>query len=356
MPGADDVVELRALQARAYGRAGALSDSEAARLRELEEARARESESPSAGETRDAAQDLPQPAPAASAATRLAEADSEVAESDDSPAHRASAPTALRGHWRLLSVAVVAFVLIGLALGWLLFGDRGAAQMQLSAEQRGWHDAIIASGDFDPGSLSAIDEEEGVVIWFATKKDGADVCLVLGDGEQTAPACTTREQAGIQGVSATLVQVVDDTRNYDIDAQMFLTADGEPAVISRSYITAPQSTTMFASPEEASTAASLAAEIGWDRRSVMVVGYDEGVPIWVGVDEEEQRYCLAYDGSMPDPPVACDDSLMLTDADRTLTLDIVDDGEKTRYEYRFGYGQQYLTVTKGLGGDDAAGE
>ncbi|MCS3442106.1 hypothetical protein [Microbacterium phyllosphaerae] len=355
MPDADDVVELRALQVRAYGRAGALSESEAARLQELEHARAGESGSPSAVEAPDAPQ-VPQH-PADLPAAQPAAADSQVAESGDAPPpHRESALTTLRRHWRLVSVIVVAFVLIGLALGWSLFGDRGAAPMQLSAEQRGWHDAILASGDFDPGSLRAIDEEEGVVIWFATKKDGADVCLVLGDGDQTAPACTTREQALIQGVSATLVKVVDDTQNYDVDAQMFLTADGEPAVIARSYITVPQSTTMFASPEEASTAASLATETGWDRRSIMVAGYDDGVPIWVGVDKEDQRYCLAYDGSMPDPPMSCDDSLMLTDADRTLTLDISKDGESTRYEYRFGYGQQYLTVTKGLGGEDASGD
>ncbi len=31
-------------------------------------------------------------------------------------------------------------------------------------------------------------------------------------------------------------------------------------------------------------------------------------------------------------------------------------GVATRYEYRFGYGQQYLTVTKGEADDDAAGE
>ena len=56
--------------------------------------------------------------------------------------------------------------------------------------------------------------------------------------------------------------------------------------------------------------------------------------------------------------MVCDDSLMMAEAERTLVLDVtgVGDGETTRYEFRYGYGQQYLTVTKGLTGDDAAGD
>mgnify|MGYP007094779650 CR=1 FL=1 len=43
---ADESVELRALQARAYGRAGALNEPEAARLRELEAGKTRRAEPP----------------------------------------------------------------------------------------------------------------------------------------------------------------------------------------------------------------------------------------------------------------------------------------------------------------------
>jgi len=370
---AEDAVELRALQARAYGRAGALTAAEAVRLRELEAVRTSSSDSRGRERSRPHApeQVIPpvrepsaatSPATAASAAARLVAADAARPPGRDPGAaadsQDGSVLGTLRRQWRLALVVMLGFTVIGVALGWLLFSDRGAAPVALTAEQQGWQSAIVASGDFDSGSLRAIAEEEGVVISFATKNDGADVCLVLASGDATAPACTTREQATIQGVDATLTKAVDDSQSYDIQAQLFLTPDGRPAVIARSYITSPQSTTMFSSPAEAEIGATLAEETGLDPRSVTVVGYDDDVPIWTGVDVPTQRYCLVYDGSIPDPPMVCDDSLMLADSDRTLVLDVpgADDGEITRYEYRFSYGQQYLTVTKGLGADDAAGE
>lgn len=357
---AEDTVELRALQERAYGRSGALSPAEAARLRELEDAR-------TGGQD---ATGTPVGPPVAATATDdpLVRPAEPVAAADDVSAvpgdrtrdspHRESAFASLRRHWRPVLTILVTFMVLGLGIGWLLFSDRGPAAMELTAEQQEWHDAIVASGGFDVGSVRPLREEEGVVIWFATRNDGADVCLVLGDADTTAPACTTREQALIQGVSGTVVKVVDGSQNYDIDAQLYITEDGEPAVIARSYITAPQSTSMFASQEEAEAASDLAAETGLDRRTILVVGYDGEAPIWTGVDKENQRVCLVYDGSMPDPPMVCDDSLLMAESERRLVLDVTHagDGGMTRYEYRFGSVQGYLTVTKDPGGDDAAGE
>lgn len=355
---ADESVELRALQARAYGRAGALNAADAARLRELESAKTRVAEPSAMGgaETHAPQQRHAEPAESGAGAVEgdaipvSSEASAEGSTQGD------SALAVLRQHWRLATVIIAAFAVIGLVLGWLIFADRGPAPMQLTAQQEEWQSAIVSSGDFDPGSVRAMTQEEGVVIWFATKNESADVCLVLGHEDATAPACTTREQAVLQGVDATLTKPVGQNQNYDVQAQMFLTKDGDPAVITRSYITSPQSTSMFASPAEAEAATTLAEQTGLDRRTILVVGYDDDVPLWTGIDMSTQRYCLVYDGSMPDPPMACDDSLMLADADRTLVLDVVDDRETTRYEYQFGYGQQYLTVTKGWEGDDAAGE
>ena len=350
---ADRSVELRALQARAYGRAGALSAADAARLRELESAKTRLAGPPA---TRSPETRAPDPA---QAPRGVAEEEGSASPADpavDVERQGGSPLIALRHHRRLAVAVATAFAVIGLALGWLLFTDRGPAPMQLSAQQEEWQSAIVASGDFDPGSVRAMAEEEGVVIWFATKNESADVCLVLGHEDATAPACTTREQAVVQGVNATLTKPVSQSQTYDVEAQMLLTPAGEPAVVTRSYITSPQSTAMFASPDEAEAATALAERTGLDRRTILVAGYDDDVPIWTGIDMSTQRYCLVYDGSMPDPPMACDDSIMLADADRTLVLDVVDEGKTTRYEYRFGYGQQYLTVTKGWEGDDAAGE
>ncbi len=357
---ADESVELRTLQARAYGRAGALNAAEAARLRELQSAKTRVAKPPEPRGAETPAPDPVRPAPPTTADARPRAHEATGKASPEPPVTASprgdSAIAALRQHWRLAAAITAAFVVMGLVLGWLFFADRGPAPMQLSAQQEQWQSAIVSSGDFDPGSVRAVTEEEGVVIWFATKNERADVCLVLAHEDATAPACTTREQAMIQGVTARLTKPVSQNQTYDIEAQMFLTHGGEPAVITRSYITSPQSSSMFASPEEADAATALAERTGLDRRTILVVGYDDEVPIWTGVDMSTQRYCLVYDGSMPDPPMTCDDSLMLADADRTLVLDVVDNAETTRYEYQFGYGQQYLTVTRGWEGDDAAGE
>lgn len=350
---AEDSVELRALQARAYGRAGALSEAEATRLRELEAGKTRVAEPPSPRRAQI------EPAQIEPAGAIAVEGDGTSAAAEVRATGEASgdpALVALKQHWRAAAVISAVFAVVGLVAGWLIFADRGPAPMQLSAQQSEWQGALVASGDFDPGSVRAMTEEEGVVVWFATKNEGADVCLVLGHEDTTAPACTTREQATVQGVNATLTKPVSEAQSYDVQAQMYLTNGGEPAVITRSYITSPQSPSMFASQAEAEAATVLAENTGLDRRSIVVVGYDDEVPIWTGVDMSTQRYCLVYDGSMPEPPMACDDGVMLADADRTLMLDIADNGETTRYEYEFGYGQQYLTVTRGWEGDDAAGE
>lgn len=352
---AEDSVELRALQARAYGRSGALSAAEAARLHELETARLSED---GLAETTSPGPPEPVPQPGESPAQREpAQGRPTDAVAADPGLHDVSARTVLRRRWPVALGVSVVFVVVGVLLGWVLFADRGPAPLQLTAQQQEWQGAVIASGDFDPGSVRALREEEGVLIWFATKDGGANVCLVLGDARATAPACTTREQASVQGVNATLTKVVDESQSYDIEAQMLLTPEGEPAIIARSYITSPQTTARFASQEEVEAAEALAEATGLDGRSIAVVGYDGGVPIWTGIDMATQRFCLVLDGSMPDPPMVCDDSLMLSGAESTLALDVEDvDGIVTRYEYRFGYGQQYLTVTKGEAGDDAAGE
>lgn len=356
MLGAEEAVELRALQERAYGREGALGVDEVSRLRRLEALRRAPSSSHTESE-RPAAQGAAAPdAPSSVSVDPARESVPTPAPDSQVDGAEGAAPSPRRPHWQSVLLLVVVCTMLGVGAGWLLFADRGASSMSLTSAQQEWQNAIVASGRYDPGSVRALRQEQDVVVWYATTGDGAQVCVVLGDGESTAPACTTREQALAQGVSASLVTVVDGSQTFDVDAYMYLTDDGAPAIVTSSYISMPQSAAQFATPEEAAVAVSLAEDVGLDRRSIMVAGYDGETPIWVGVDKATQRYCLVVDGSMPSPPMVCDDSLMLTDSDGSLGL-VVDDGDGiTRYEYRFGYGQGYLTVTRGGEGDDAAGE
>ncbi|KAA0959804.1 hypothetical protein FQ142_13105 [Microbacterium sp. ANT_H45B] len=355
MLGAEEAVELRALQERAYGREGALGADEVARLRRLEALRRAPSPSHTESE-QPAAQGAAAPdAPSSVFVDPAGESAPAPAPDSQDTGAEGSAPSPRRTHHGRSALLLAAVcIVLGVGAGWLLFADRGASSMSLTSTQQEWQNAIVASGRYDPGSVRALRQEQDVVVWYATKGDGAQVCVVLGDAESTAPACTTREQALAQGVSASLVTVVDDSQTLDVDAYMYLTDEGAPAIVTSSYISMPQSSAQFANPEEAAVAVSLAEDVGLDRRSIMVVGYDGETPIWVGVDKATQRYCLVVDGSSPSPPMVCDDSLMLADADRSLGL-VVDDGDgSTRYEYRFGYGQGYLTVTRDGEGDDAA--
>jgi len=355
MLGAEEALELRALQERAYGRDGALRVDEVARLRGLE-AQRRASSSGAESEQPTAQGPAGADAPSSVSVDPAPESAPAPAPRSQDDGAEGSAPSSPRTRGRSALLLASVCVVLGLGAGWLLFADRGISSMSLTSTQQEWQNAIVASGRYDPGSVRALREERGVVVWYATKDDGTQVCVVLGDAESTAPACTTREQALAQGVSASLVTVVDDSQTLDVDAYMYLTDDGAPAIVTSSYMSMPQSSAQFATPEEAAVAVSLAEDVGLDRRSIMVVGYDGETPIWVGVDKATQRYCLVIDGSSPSPPMVCDDSLMLAETDRSLGL-VVDDGDGiTRYEYRFGYGQGYLTVTRDGEGDDVARE
>ncbi|WP_449407697.1 hypothetical protein [Microbacterium maritypicum] len=346
----DGIGELRALQAKAYGRGGGLTDAEARRLREWEEP----SRSPAASS---------QPVPAPVLVAELSDASPArgtdgrgapvvSASGDADPA--SSARSLLRRFGTLAGIVVVVSVALGVLLGWLMFADRGAAPVALSVDQQQWQSELAASGVFDAGSIRAVTTERDVVVWFATKDGGSIVCMVLGDGESSVPSCTARQQAVDGGMRSSIVVGAEDEVQYEVGAQLYLTRAGDPAVVSYGYIVSSQSSNMFASPEEAAVAASL-ADAGFDGRSVAVVGYDGDVPLWVAMDKETQRLCLLYDGSEPDPEKVCQQPWFASGDDETLVLEREgDDGVTTRYEYTSAYAQNYLTVTREVA-DDSRG-
>lgn len=340
MPAAEDVRELRALQAKAHGRHGRLTDAEAQRLRELDGAAAAPSPAASA----------PEPVLVADLRPPLADHAADARTTSGIASEDAARPASARGvlsRFGLPVGIVVVCVALGVLLGWAMSGDGRAATVQLSAEQQEWQSQLVASGTFDQGSVRAVTTERDVVVWYATKDEGSIVCMVLGDGASTVPSCTSREQALAGGLRSSIV-VADgeDDVEYEVGAQLYLTRDGHPAVVSYGYIASSQTSNMFASREQAAVAASL-TDAGFDGRSVAVVGYDDGVPLWVGLDKETQRRCLVYDGSQPEPEMDCQDPWFMTGDDESLVLERVgDDGTMTQYEYTSAYAQEYPTITR----------
>ena len=361
---ADEIEELRALQARAYGRGGGLTDVDADRLRHLEDTRApvAQPEAEAASERdvgpeplidavplRTTPPDDLRTEPDGTAPPRDA-----VAPASDRPTRPDTVRSVLRRRWPVVAASVAALVCLGVLIGWLVFADRGPEPIALTAEQQQWQSELVATGVYDPGSLRALREEEGVVIWFATQKGGENVCLVLADGQSSAPVCSTEEQVRAQGLYASITSPGEGELQNVVDAQMYLAVDGDPAVISYNYITSSQSSgVQFASPVEAEIAVRL-GDSGFDERSLTVGGYDGEVPVWFATEKNTQRACLIYDGSQPDPLQACVDGLWSAPEGLALVLDrVADDGSTTRYEYHLGMGRQYLTISKGA--DDASG-
>lgn len=378
MPDTAEIDELRTLQARAYGRGGGLTDAEAARLRELEGVRAgsgvasvaiaelpiaaviREEDAPAGGGSGAEARPESQ-----NSARQRAGADAGAVPDGDHPAVRAGAgaetpPTAStsrspRRHRHALVIVAVLIAAAGLGLGWLLFGDRGPQAMALTGEQQEWQNRLLASAEYDAGSIRAVAEEEGVLVWYATKKDGELACVILSDGKNTRPSCTLAADIALRGLYGQF-RTPEGEDEREIDAQVLLDAEGDPAVTVSSFLlTGVILDFRYATDEDAEAAAKL-GETGFDPQALWVVGRDGDIPLWSGVKSATSEQCLVYDGSAPDPDMVCGDTDTLWQDGGSLVLDRVDSetGGLTRFEYIVGGGSSYLTITKGIERGDAS--
>lgn len=330
---AEEAVELRALQARAYGPAGGLSASDARRLSELTAKRAGESRAvdgtPSAAVPPDV------------------EFGAEIrAEQHASPAERMPRRSASR--LLLPAIALVVVFGLGALAGWFL--TRPAEhRIELNATQLEWQNTLIDSGEYDAGSVEAVAVEDDVVIWVATTSRGLQTCLVLGDAEQRMPSCTSTDHVHSSGFEA--VRTVDGEGDLlrQVSARLFLTDEGEPAVVSSSYLYAPadDSDSPYRDDDEAAIAERLVS-LGLDRTTLGVAGYDDETPIWTGTWTTSGQTCLVYDGSQADPHIACDEVGTAGIGGRGLGMEHIDDetGQTTSIMFMYGDGPSYLQVTR----------
>lgn len=359
MLAADELVELRELQARAYGRDGTLSGTDAARLRELERRRQAQASPP-----RDPGSEPSNPQPKSPAgrgsessasfggeATAAERTASDLMLTED--ASTASLPRAVRPSrrvsWLPVTAVIVLIVALGVGLGWLLFGRGGAASLKLTAEQQQWQNEIVADGRYDSGSLRAVGEAGGVVVWIATKDGEERTCLVMSAGERPVPFCSRVEEAQDQGLHGNYTIDRNDIR-IEVVAQVLFTGEGEPAVrIDQHALDAWSVTMTYATEEETRIAANL-SELGYEPNSIWVAGYDGDVPIWTATRVETQEMCLIYDGSTPDPLTACQEPSDLVPGGESITLSIVDPatGAVTEIDYAAS-GPQYLVITRNGG-------
>jgi hypothetical protein len=341
---ADERSELRALQARAYGRAGGLDERDAARLDELLVRRTGGDDPADASpRAEDGDSDGLEPGAAAS------DGDPDNIAAPVPPA-RPSLRAALRSHALAFSIGAVVVLGLGAGAGWLLDQQPSRTAIALDPEQQEWQDAMVAQEDFDAGSVRAAGIEADTVIWVATKQQGEWTCLVIGTGENVNPVCNPTESVESMGLYAATEVEVDDQLTRQISAQLFLTLDGDPAISSYSYVFAPSDNgTTYANEREVEIAEGLAAQ-GYDSGSIQIIGYDGDTPIWTARETGTGDSCLIISGEDAAQGTACDDVDNLAKPGATLAMAIFDgeSGTSTRYEYSVS-GAPHLVITHDSG-------
>ncbi|WP_091230837.1 hypothetical protein [Microbacterium sp. 3J1] len=309
MPDADETSELRALHARAYGRGGGLTEADAARLRALEDARVEARRTVSTDSpvvAADASEPHAEPADAdrpeqVAAASTPGEA-AVPPTSDETAVPRASngLRADARRHWKALTAAAVAMLLVGLGAGWALFG--GAEDgVVLTAAQQERRVELQTAGGYDPGSVHVIGSDEGAVVWYATRKQGELECMILdADGDST-DLCQNAEELVAQGfgITATLAGSRGESEREgedDISATAVRSASGEVVAIIQRWPSDDVGWLAQFPIEERERAEELLS-LGFQQYSFSVVGYIDDLPIWRGTRVEDgiAQECMIVD-------------------------------------------------------------
>jgi hypothetical protein len=316
---ADEITELRALQARAYGRDGGLGDADAARLRELENKRRRTpGGAPHDGADADADASLaaesaePQPEHPVELASPSAQEDPEPAtQADPEPATQADPEQAtqadpttlrpsLRRHWRALALAAAGLLVIGLGTGWALFG-RGDDGIPLTSEEQQRSAELQSTADYDPGSVEAIGRDDDAIVWFGTKKNGEMECIVLDVAGDSATGCQiAADLERGYGLSAAVVDSrrSDEGSGEQISATAARSHTGEMvALIQRWALGVDDWMQQFDAAEQERAQELL--DRGYEPYSLAVVGYAGGAPVWSAVRTEgfTTTQCLIVDAA-----------------------------------------------------------
>ncbi|MFK0401929.1 hypothetical protein ACIQTT_06320 [Microbacterium sp. NPDC090225] len=348
---AEEAVELRALQARAYGREGALTTEESRRLAELNAKRA---EAPSEVErVRPESDETPREEAVALRGDQGRTASTALG------ATSAPAPppaSARRPRWPLIAAALLIVFALGATAGWVLTRP-SEHEVDLTPAQAAWQQELIDGGEYDAGSIRAMAVEDGMVVWAATQSRGLTTCLVLGDAEERVPSCISTEIVRSSGFDTVRTVDVDGELKRQVSAQVFLTPDNAPAVVVGSFLFAPPDEfgASYGSDEEEAFAEAL-VEHGLERTSIWIVGYDGETPIWTGIKTSTGQTCVAYDSSDPEPFLFCEEFASAgSAAQRGLGFDHVDPetGDSSFIQFTFGDGPSYLQITREHASGDA---
>jgi len=184
----DSSAELRMLRAKAYGPGGELSDAELARLQELE-GRGRNAAGeeerlrlPAVAQPVSSAAAAPPPTKQAEQAERAEASDVEASSETETPSRR---------RWPLIAGSVVATLGIGFGIGWAIWGWDTQSFMLTAAHG---DERAELEEQFDPGTVVAVAEQDGVVVWRAEASQGEERCVIITAPEQTSSGCMSLDE------------------------------------------------------------------------------------------------------------------------------------------------------------------
>lgn len=386
--------ELRALQQKAYGRGGGLTEAEAARLRALEALGSghdvpEEPSAPPVVERGSAATErgaeraervdattrvtVPPPqvtelssprfvspearsttegVPAASTTEGVPAASTTEGVPAASPVAASSWRQDLRRHGKAVAAASALLLLVGIGTGWALFAPRVRDAVALTAEEAQHKLELDEDYDFDEGTLRAVVRDDDALVWFGTQSDGEQSCLVLDAAEQTQVGCSPTDGINtVYGMNATITLPPDEDATEgdfgtSINAYGMLSSTGEPMVAIQRWDQDASVLDQFEGDER--TRAQELIDEGFEA-GLSLAGYVRGEPAWIAyrfTDSSENERCLIVDAL--DGIVCGSESDTLTDG-----LTITGDGDGGRIDVSAGFtnwGQPYLTVTENPGG------
>lgn len=391
MPDADDAVELRALQARAYGRGGALSAAEAERLQQLQDAarsavaqaRVSEDTTPSFGpeptsdealsgeastvetpsESETGIDATASASPAASPSTPVGEdADPEPTALDAgeprdsasgatdaalSPARRAL--STLRAHGRAAAILTGAALAVGLGVGWAVFSPP-SDDITLTAAQQDRQRELVDDGDYDPGSVRAVGKKDDALAWYGTKDDGELRCLTLDAGDLTDTQCQPAddENVRLQAFVWTQPMAAEERGSMEqenVIASLQFATSGEPMVAIERWSSTSSFLDQFSGDER--TRAQELYDEGYNL-NLSIVGTFRDEPVWVAdsyTDRVEPETCLIVDGAQAQTSCGPTDAL----GSDGLSVVIADEGASRADVVtlaRTSTGVPYLTIER----------
>lgn len=311
----NDSAELRELQRKAYGREGGLSRSEAARLRELQE----NHESASAGAERAFAVEEAAATPdddgiiaalgfgTATAATVDPEPDPiiDVLDPTVDPKRSTAAPSirsALRTHWLAGALAGVMLLVLGLGVGWALFAPHGRG-IPLTAAQHERQRDLAEKGDFDPGTLIGVGQDDDALVWYGTKNDGELACIVVDAGDLSETQCQGASELGPFGLNASVMLPPEENTEGEpfdfstVNGTLMFSTAGEPMAVIQRWTSTDSMLGQFTGDDRTRAEELLEQDL---LANLNIVGYFREAPVWVAnrwTNDNEPDTCIIVDGA-----------------------------------------------------------